>query len=158
MIFADLVRGWQFYPAEQIIDVSHHAGFIVLYAVMHYFEMIAKFKDGFTGYNKIPTYFKKGLIDAAQGAINGMSREALILGVVKAVVREPPLLFQVKDERPDFLASDSCYVCACFLKGEKILKIVNAISDDVYGTGAFTLRNGTELITSEEATYVRARF
>ena len=96
--------------------------------------------------------------DAAQVAINGMSREALILGVVKAVVRETPLLFQVKDERPDFLASDSCYVCACFLKGEKVLKVVNAISDDVYGTGAFTFRNGTELITSEEATYVRARF
>ncbi|MBA7626481.1 hypothetical protein ES703_33931 [subsurface metagenome] len=87
-----------------------------------------------------------------------MSREALILGVVKAVVRETPLLFQVKDERPDFLASDSCYVCACFLKGEKVLKVVNAISDDVYGTGAFTFRNGTELITSEEAAYVRARF
>ncbi len=87
-----------------------------------------------------------------------MSRETLILGVVKAVVRETPLLFQVKDERADFFASDSGYVCACFLKGEKILKVVNAISDDVYGTGAFTLGNGTLLIASEEANYVRAKF
>ena len=85
-------------------------------------------------------------------------REPLILGVVKAVVREPPLLFQVKDKRPDFVASNSCYICAGFLRGEKILKVVNAISDDVYGTGAFPLRNGTELITTKQAIYVRARF
>ena len=73
-IFSDRVRGWQLDPAEQIIDVSHHAGFIVLYAVMHYFEMIAKFMDGYTGYNKIGVYFNKGFRDAAPYLLDNKSK------------------------------------------------------------------------------------
>jgi hypothetical protein len=60
-------------------------------------------------------------------------------------------MFQVKDERTDFLASDSCYVYTSFPKGEKILKVVNAISDDVYGTGAFPFGGGTKLVTLKQA-------
>lgn len=76
-IFTDRVRGWQLDPAEQIIEVSHHAGFIVLYAVMHYFEMIAKFKYGYAPEGREGgslRYFKKGLKDAAPYLLDNKSK------------------------------------------------------------------------------------
>lgn len=65
-LFADRVRGWQLYLAEEIVDRIPHAGFIALYSLMHYFEMIAKFMDGFVSEGSSDKYFKEGFKDASK--------------------------------------------------------------------------------------------
>ena len=62
-IFADRVRGWQLDIAKQCADNIPHSGFAVLSIVCNYFEMIAKFKDGYTGESKPRIYFQKGFDD-----------------------------------------------------------------------------------------------
>lgn len=59
-VFADRIDGWQLGIAKQCVDTIPHSGFAVLSIVCSYFEMIAKFKDGFTGEEKSKYYFEKG--------------------------------------------------------------------------------------------------
>ena len=59
-VFADRVNGWQLNIAQQCADNITHSGFAVLHIVVSYFEMIAKFKDGFTKDGKSEEYFRKG--------------------------------------------------------------------------------------------------
>lgn len=60
-VFADRVKGWQLDIAQQCIDNIRHSGFAVLHIVASYFEMIAKFQDGFAKEGKSQEYFKKGV-------------------------------------------------------------------------------------------------
>ena len=60
-VFADRVKGWQLDIAQQCIDNIRHSGFAVLHIVASYFEMIAKFRDGFAKDGKSKEYFKKGI-------------------------------------------------------------------------------------------------
>jgi len=63
-LFEDRVLGWKLDIADQIINGGQekssirHSGFAVLDIVFSYFEMIAKYEDGFTG-RKSEEYFKK---------------------------------------------------------------------------------------------------
>ena len=59
-VFADRVIGWQLDMAQLCANASPHSGFAVLHIVFSYFEMIAKFQDGFTGDGRSPEYFRKG--------------------------------------------------------------------------------------------------
>lgn len=62
-VFADRVKGWKLDIAQQCVDNIPHSGFAVLDIVCSYFEMIAKYQDGFTNDGKIGTsdkYFRKG--------------------------------------------------------------------------------------------------
>jgi hypothetical protein len=59
-VFTDRVTGWQLDIAKQCADNIPHSGFAVLHIVFSYFEMIAKFQDGFTGYGRSEEYFNKG--------------------------------------------------------------------------------------------------
>lgn len=65
-IFADRVRGWQLYPAEEVIEILPHSGFILLYSLLHYFEMIGKYIGGYTGERDSPKFFKIGFKQAAK--------------------------------------------------------------------------------------------
>lgn len=71
-IFRDRVDGWQLGIADQCINGKiantdqsilpiRDSGFAVLHIVMSYFEMIAKYEDGFTDKGKSCHYFKMGL-------------------------------------------------------------------------------------------------
>ena len=72
-IFLDRTIGWQLGIADKIINgerddqgniVSRgipHSGFAVLHIVLSYFEMIAKYQDGFAQDGKSAQYFKKGV-------------------------------------------------------------------------------------------------
>ena len=62
-VFADRVEGWQLGIAKQCVDAIPHSGFAVLHIVFSYFEMIAKYKDGFTNVGKSVIYFNKGFAD-----------------------------------------------------------------------------------------------
>jgi len=59
-VFADSVKGWQLDIAQQCADSIPHSGFAVLSIVWSYFEMIAKFQDGYTNDGKSEEYFSKG--------------------------------------------------------------------------------------------------
>ena len=59
-VFADRVKGWQLDIAQQCADNIPHSGFAVLSIVCSYFEMIAKFQDGFTKDGKSEEYFSRG--------------------------------------------------------------------------------------------------
>lgn len=72
-IFLDRTMGWQLEIADlcingkkgtgdkYIIQPIPHSGFAVLNIVLSYFEMIAKYQDGFTRNTKSEYYFKRGL-------------------------------------------------------------------------------------------------
>jgi len=61
-IFIDRVEGWMLGPAKQIIESGlGHRGFVLLAIVTSYFEMIAKYQDGFAKDGSSGWYFKKGL-------------------------------------------------------------------------------------------------
>ena len=72
-IFLDRTYGWQLDIAEQCINGRQdsegkcvlkpipHSGFAVLNIILSYFEMIAKYQDGFTKNSKSEYYFKQGL-------------------------------------------------------------------------------------------------
>ena len=59
-VFADRVKGWQLDIAQQCADKISHAGFAVLDILFSYFEMIAKYQDGYTNDYKSEHYFKTG--------------------------------------------------------------------------------------------------
>ena len=65
-LFEDRVLGWKLDIADQLINGSQekspirHSGYATLDIVVSYFEMIAKYEDGFTG-RKSEEYFKKGV-------------------------------------------------------------------------------------------------
>lgn len=72
-IFTDRISGWQLEIAEKCIngekDSSGNivtqllvgAGFATLSIVLSYFEMIAKYQDGYRNTNRSKQYFKKGV-------------------------------------------------------------------------------------------------
>lgn len=72
-IFIDRTYGWQLDIADQcingkkgsdgkiIINSIPHSGFAVLHIVLSYFEMIAKYQDGFAKNGRSEHYFKKGV-------------------------------------------------------------------------------------------------
>ena len=66
ILFEDRVLGWKLDIADQLINGSQekspirHLGYATLDIVVSYFEMIAKYEDGFTG-RKSEEYFKKGV-------------------------------------------------------------------------------------------------
>ena len=64
-IFADQVRGWYLYPAEETITHVANSSFIVLCALSLYFEMIGKFMEGYTEKGDSRRFFEKGVKDAA---------------------------------------------------------------------------------------------
>ena len=60
-IFYERVTGWQLDIADKIAnDGIKDAGFAVLNVLLNYFEMIAKYKEGYCGIRKSPEYFSKG--------------------------------------------------------------------------------------------------
>jgi hypothetical protein len=73
VIFADRVRGWQLYPAEEVIEINPHAGFIVLFSLMHYFEMIGKYIGGFIDERKSGIFFNIGFKDVSSYLGPGIS-------------------------------------------------------------------------------------
>lgn len=72
-IFTDRTLGWQLDIADCVVngrkdnsgnvvtEPIKHAGFAALFIAMSYFEMIAKYMEGYTGNNKSKEYFKKGI-------------------------------------------------------------------------------------------------
>ena len=61
-VFVARVEGWLLGPAKQMIAMGvGYRGFALLSIVISYFEMIAKYADGFTGERKSGHYFKEGL-------------------------------------------------------------------------------------------------
>lgn len=72
-IFTDRTLGWQLDIADcvingkkasagvNIIEPIQHSGFAVLFIVTSYFEMIAKYMDGYMSHNRSKEYFKKGV-------------------------------------------------------------------------------------------------
>lgn len=63
-IFADRVHGWQFGVAEHAMKSDPKAGFAVISILFSYFEMIAKYMDGYTDRGASAAYFKRGLRSA----------------------------------------------------------------------------------------------
>jgi hypothetical protein len=65
-LFEDRVLGWKLDIADQLINGSQekspirHSGYATLDIVFSYFEMIAKYEDGFTG-RESKKYFKQGV-------------------------------------------------------------------------------------------------
>lgn len=65
-LFEDRVLGWKLDIADQLINGSpeklpiRHSGYATLDIVVSYFEMIAKYEDGFIG-RRSEEYFKKGV-------------------------------------------------------------------------------------------------
>jgi len=65
-LFEDRVLGWKLNIADQLINGGQeksaikHSGYATLDIIVSYFEMIAKYEDGFTG-RKSEEYFKKGV-------------------------------------------------------------------------------------------------
>lgn len=71
-IFEESTRGWQLDIAEICINggkdhagnnipIIKDSGFAVLHILLSYFEMIAKYEDGFTRIGKSEFYFKEGV-------------------------------------------------------------------------------------------------
>jgi hypothetical protein len=59
-LFADRVRGWQL-DIAQSLDAHPHSGFAVLSIVASYFEMIAKYEDGYLDRHRSEEYFNRGV-------------------------------------------------------------------------------------------------
>ncbi|MFQ5814151.1 MAG: hypothetical protein ACE5I2_13330 [Anaerolineae bacterium] len=60
-LFEDRVIGWLLEIAQQLAENIPHSGFGVLMILASYFEMIAKFQDGYRNESGSEEYFKKGL-------------------------------------------------------------------------------------------------
>jgi hypothetical protein len=60
-VFEDRVVGWLLEPAGQVVEEIPHAGFAVLLVLVSYFEMVAKFAEGFCKKGESKTHFRKGL-------------------------------------------------------------------------------------------------
>ena len=73
-IFLDRTIGWQLNIADKIINGERdnqgnvissgipHSGFAVLHIVLSYFEMIAKYQDGFAQNGQSGQYFREGVL------------------------------------------------------------------------------------------------
>lgn len=73
LLFEDRTIGWQLAIANKIINGSstsrgvpdknaiNGSGFVILNIVLSYFEMIAKYRDGYVRSDKSAKYFKKGV-------------------------------------------------------------------------------------------------
>jgi hypothetical protein len=73
-IFLDRTKGWQLGIADTIIngesddqgniisDGIPHSGFATLHVVLSYFEMIAKYQDGFANVGRSRHYFREGVL------------------------------------------------------------------------------------------------
>lgn len=79
-VFADRVKGWQLDVAQKCADKIPHAGFAVLEIVFSYFEMIAKYKNGYTKDRKSEEYFRRGFGDVFPklSSISNEMREKLL--------------------------------------------------------------------------------
>jgi hypothetical protein len=68
-IFEDRTMGWQLGLANRIINGESganaipHSGYAVLNIVLSYFEMIAKFRDGYDQQGESQHYFKQGVYE-----------------------------------------------------------------------------------------------
>ena len=60
-IFEDRIIGWIIEVGQQVADKIPHSGFAVLLILASYFEMVAKFRDGYCSENKSKHYFKEGV-------------------------------------------------------------------------------------------------
>lgn len=62
-VFIARVKGWQIQPALDMKEHNiPHRGFAQLAIVTSYFEMIAKYREGYLGERKSSNYFKQGMI------------------------------------------------------------------------------------------------
>ncbi len=63
-VFIESVRGWQIVPAKEMLEKGPvYWDFATLRVVLSYFEMIAKYRDGYVNDRggQSPCYFKEGL-------------------------------------------------------------------------------------------------
>jgi hypothetical protein len=72
-VFSERINGWKLDIADQLINGKYdeqgriiaegnpHAGYAVLDILLSYFEMIAKYQDGYLGTSESEHYFKKGI-------------------------------------------------------------------------------------------------
>lgn len=60
-ILKEQVMGWQIEVAEKNIQIPD-SGYGILAILFSYFEMIAKFHDGYEGYSESENYFNKGFL------------------------------------------------------------------------------------------------
>jgi len=61
-VFVERVEGWQFGVAKEMIDKGiFEREFALLHIVMSYFEMIAKYSEGYCKDDKSEKYFRKGV-------------------------------------------------------------------------------------------------
>lgn len=62
-VFIDRIEGWMLGPAKEMITKGlGYRGFALLSIVTSYFEMIAKYADGYADKYKSGHYFRKGLM------------------------------------------------------------------------------------------------
>ncbi|MCJ7531831.1 MAG: hypothetical protein MUO64_12470 [Anaerolineales bacterium] len=60
-IFLDRIKNWQFGAAKTLIQSKNpNHNIAILHLIIHYFEMIAKYRDGYTKDYKSRQYFKDG--------------------------------------------------------------------------------------------------
>lgn len=62
-IFADREHGWRFEVASEMVKRDPRAGFAALATVTSYFEMIAKYQDGYCQTDRVEEYFRRGWSD-----------------------------------------------------------------------------------------------
>jgi hypothetical protein len=60
-VFEDYVSGWQLEPAEDVATKVSDSGFAVLRIVLAYFEMIAKYRDGYDKSDRSAAFFEEGI-------------------------------------------------------------------------------------------------
>jgi len=70
IIFSERTLGWQLYIARDCLTRIENSEFAVLAVVMSYFEMIAKYRDGYSQNEKSRQYFKKGILHVFSELIN----------------------------------------------------------------------------------------
>ncbi len=62
-VFLDRIMGWQLRPAHDILEAKiQNSEIAILSIIVSYFEMIAKYEDGFIGSGRSAFYFRKGLL------------------------------------------------------------------------------------------------
>lgn len=108
-IFEDRTEGWQLDVAEQVINGRklsdgrviegvQHSGFAVLSMILSYFEMIAKYEDGYARKGRSGHYFSKGLCsvfpDLAKqpASIADTLFEGARCGLYHAAITEPDII------------------------------------------------------------------
>ena len=122
-LFEDQVLGWQLNIANDIINThaaeNPHAGFAVLSILLNYFEMLAKYLQGYVGLRQSQTHFRIGLLNVFPELIGkervisvlyedarcGMYHEALI-GKRIVLTRNYNVPIYVVDENIPVIAID----------------------------------------------------